>query len=478
MAFSPFTSSNGAGRVFRADLWHSGGVRALVLLAAVCSLPGCGDSDLFLGIPFVEGDEAAIIALEGEDGLAVFARSVGADDRIEHQLDLGADAGSATVLFYSAPLAALGVEAGRLQDDPAGMLLPDFDHAARALIDGAGVGDWTPIERLEPDLATFRVPAVTRCRNLVSRMAEDVDEEGWYGSALTRIDDGRALLLSAKSGGSERRLYEVSANGAVERLSLDLPDFRIDAVSTSRDGRLVLAGLTTAEVQIRIGRLETGFEVASRRPLRGIRDEPDKIAVASDDEPEGTVYALTRYSSVMRFEPGRAGEVLVEGGSYGNDGAIAPLDRRTLLFSPQSGASIMRYAGGVVEREPTEVDRRLDNLEEEVWTIYAGSTPALAATNRGTVLQRRAGAWAVVGSTALEVTARVLVPFGDGVLIGGGLGLVQQYEPGVGLCQELLLGRGYVVQGLVPLGDVILVAGYREVTDVRFIPFVAVVEIR
>lgn len=446
-------------------------------MAAVAALGGCGERNLFLGLPVGDGEQAAIIAVEDGDGLKAYASERGTGARIEQRLELGAAEASVTALLYSSPLAELGLESGPIVEEPSGRRLPSFDEGFRATISDGGAGDWVRIDTLDANLAALRIPDFSPCPSLVSRMAVDVEEEGWFGAELTRIDDGRALLLSARSSGLERRLYEVTANGGVTRVDVGLGGLRLEALATMHDDRLVLAGVTATHVQIWTGRLDSGFEMVAEQPLESAGGVPERIAIGRDDEPAGTIYALTRQSSVVRYEPGVPPEILVSPGRYGTDGALSPQGGGSVLFAPQDGSAVMRYAGGIVGREPTEIDQRLDDGSEEIWALHAGSSLALAGTSRGTVLRRGTDGWTVIGSTALEVTTRIMVPFGEGVLIGGGLGLVQQYEPEVGLCGEVLYGRGYVVTGIVPLGDVLIVAGYREITDVRFIPFVGLVDV-
>ena len=439
----------------------------LLLLA----LAACDGSSFSLGLPSIDTDRAAVIAFSGTS-IEAHAFEPGTGAKLETEIDLDAqgDEVTATVLFYSTALSSLGLTPGPIEEDPAGRPFPMFEEAFETKIDSGGAGDWSPIGELDPALAAFRIPSVSACKTFQPRTIDDVLALGDYGLSLVAVDDDRALFLTARNF-SERQFYLVSREGTVIPFALDTGDFRPDALTRTRDGRIAMAGRGLDGTELWLGDPTGGFAKVSE--LESAFSSVSQIVPGSSEEPAGTIYAITTGADVIRFDEGASAEQLENEVSSGST-SLAVLGPNDVLFT--TGNRILWHADGPAQEEPTAIDERLDMGDTRIWSIGARDGFAIAGTSTGEILERNDGRWSVVGTTILEVSARAILPFGDGLIAVGHYGLLQEYYPDSGLCPGLLLGRDYDIVGVVPAGDLLIAAGSRVLPDGERTPMIAIVE--
>ena len=448
--------------------------------AALLVLLGCEPSPIIVGVPFIEADRSALISVERGSELRVF--SVDASKRAERPLlDTieGFDGDppiNLSAIFYDRTLDAEGLPEGRLTVVSDGLAAPrGATRAAIARVGAEGDWAWEPVSEapLPSPIGDLRFAGEAPCTRfeLISEVILD-DSQG-APIALLSAQSESALLVVRQL--ERTRVMRVDDRGETSLLAE--VDLYARGAFTDESGRLWLLGgrLGQGAAVLRAAQPQGPFETVLEDPALSSFAWPREATWAPEDGAQGRFYAVGDDGALLAFSPGDsafAQLVPPPPGPFADfEPSILWLAPGELLYADPGGLAVRRFVAGRAQMEATPLDDGFRNeLDRVLVFAQIEGVGVFAGTRSGTVLKREQTGWSVfVEPVLINSAIRAIIPYGRGVLLGGGYGAVQQYQPGVELCPEnTFLGNDLqIIRAVRSQTDpsVVLLWGFRNLAD-------------
>jgi hypothetical protein len=452
-------------------------MRAAAAAVSLAGLWACAPGPVVLQVPFEAADRAAVVAVESEVVSEIHA--LDAEDR-ELQPVLRSINGwspgervAVSALFYPQPLAALDIPAGLLESVEGGAPLPAEARGRQAVLESSDRIHWAALERRPPLLDALRLPRSTPCRSLASDPARLflADDEVLVG--LVRDVAGRLWVVLQAGVDGHARFREVSTSGALGPAVEPGLGLRPQVAVNDRAGHVYLGGGQLGGAsKVLVGGPAEGFTLVAEAPARLSAQWPRHLAL---DE-GGAIYALSREGEVSRFEAGQVTPVATLTG-LGEGGALTWGDGG--LWAVQTnGRAVVRVVDGVVSPVATAVDQAVEEGRDRLSTVAV--IPGLGTflgTDGGVLLRLEGAAFAVAEpNTLIDSTIEAMIPYGDGMVVVGRYGIVDQLYDGEGYCAErrVFVGMNTTLRHVVETPDALVVAGVERQAEALpgFVAFV------
>jgi hypothetical protein len=431
------------------------------LCAAACIGACAKETLVVVQVPFEAEHQAAVVAVEYRGEVQLF--SVDASQRNEEPILRSIegwdeeDPISLSVSLYRESLAEMGVPGpGPLLSSSFGRSLRRGEVRERTL-DQSGYGDWAATDRWPPAFAGFRYG--DPCRSIDARWLESTPTEVVRFAGLVPRPDGSVLFVG-RTAFDRPRFYRLTGAGP-ERLPLEL-DLRTPYAFPGNDGRVWLMGGDFHPV-VYAGEPETGFSAVTETSTPAAGAWPHWSVMT----PEGVIFSLSPTGELYRIE-GARWEVVHRFTvvAFGNHAALSVIGEEDLFVIDPDGFALFRYTNGTVTTEPTEIDNDLSAASDRLLAVAAiPDVGMFAASDAGSVLERgEDGRWRVIQQPLIlgrEVWA--LEPIEGGVLVGGFYGVIDQFYPETGFCEErrFRYGNDLSLTLLETMEGGLAVAGFR-----------------
>lgn len=415
--------------------------RMLTIALGLCAA-ACGRELLYVPLPPLEGAQSMVLAIEGQETLAIDLLS----PKTALEWDRHQALPTLQVWVFREPLAALGLVAGPILSDDAGSALPPTGRAFRIDL-LATQQEWTAESTTAGSLSALRYKRASPCRPIrIDTVAFGDRSDAVYAAGA--FPSGR-LLVTATNGNN----WVVDERGATPIHLEGGAFFPVSAVTTLADGRIYLGA---DDGRLARGTI-TGTSIRLELLGRAVTS-PRAIAVTGQEE----LFVLSLDAGTFATELGR-----LAGGQYStvrsfpaspdvdNHGGVAPLGPSAVIAGRSTSPAAIIYDQGTVTEEVPAAGENIAALVPGL-----GGT-ILVGTTAGNVLERREGRWHRLFNAEGVISA--LFPFEDGVLFGTVFGGVGYYTPAHGVCrsaEQLLISQPlYISQGAT--GDW-LIAGYGQ----------------
>jgi hypothetical protein len=440
-------------------------LRCAPLLACACAcVLACEAQRLVVQIPFEPEHRSAVLAVElrGELGLySIDAEMRNAQPVLRSIEDWNEeDPIALQVVRYEQTLEEMRLPGpGTLTPASFGRTLAIADVLERT-VDAEGLGAWTKSERWPDAFRDFRYG--DPCRRVGASFREPLPSDVVRFAGLIPRSDGAAIFVGRSI--TDRPIFFRITTAGFERLSFVF-DRRAPYAFLGNDGRIYLMG-GDAHPVIHAGDVESGFAVVS-----------ETTAI----EGSWPHWSLMTESGVI-FGMGPAGELYrIEGNEWRvahrfplvelNDSAsLTAAGPEELYVVDPDGYGLHHYVNGVVTTEPTEIDGDLAARVDRLTVVkHLPGVGTFAGSDEGTVLRRDPdGRWRVI-QTALIIGREVwtLEAIDRGLLVGGFYGILDQFYPETGFCEDARFryGNDLALQLLAPIDGGVAVVGFRLVSD-------------
>ncbi len=432
----------------------------LVLLAA------CRGEDVLVQIPFEAEHRSAVVAIDHRGDVKLY--SIDAARRNEQpvlQSIEGWDDQDPIVLDvsrYTETLDELGLAGpGQLFSATFGRKLPQREILERTL-DQSGVGDWKESDRWPDVFADFRFGDPCRAVSAGWRMPLPADVVRIAG--LVPRPDGTAMFVGRNV--LERPIFFRMTTAGFERLEYAF-DHRGAFAFPGIDGNIYLMGGDLNPV-IYAGDPENGFRTVTETSSTALGGSWPHWSVMTES---GVIFSVGPFGELYRIEGDDWSIVhrfpLVV---YNDSATLTAAGPEELYVIDPDGYAIHHYVDGVVTTEQTEIDGDLVNHTDQLLVVK--SIPGIgvfAASNEGTILQRGADArWRII-QTAIIIGREIwaIEPFHEGILVGGFYGVLDQFYPDTGFCEETRFryGNTLALELLAPIDGGIAVGGFELVSE-------------
>jgi hypothetical protein len=438
--------------------------RKAALLFPWLLLHGCQSETLVVSIPFEPEHKSAVVAVELRDSVDLYsvdAATRNAQPVLRSIEDWNEeDPIALQVVRYEQSLEELRLPGpGSLISASFGRTL-SVEEVLERKVDGSGLGSWSATMRWPDAFRDFRYG--DPCRRVGAAWREPLPSDVVRFAGLIPRPDRTAIFVGRSI--TDRPIFFRITTAGAERLSLNF-DRRAAYAFLGNDQRIYLMGGDTHPV-IHAGDPETGFTV-----------------VTETTTPEGSWphWSVMTESGVI-FGIGPAGELYrIDGDDWRiahrfpvvefNDSAyVTAAGPEELYLIDPDGYGLHHYLDGAVTTEATEIDAELSARVDRLTVVkHLPEVGTFAGTDEGSVLQRGAdGRWRVI-QTALIIGREVwtLEAIDRGLLVGGFYGILDQFYPETGFCEEARFryGNDLALQFLAPVDGGLAVVGFRLVSD-------------
>lgn len=426
-------------------------------------------------IPFEAADQSAVIAVVHPGGTDVWAVDEGTRQMQPILQSVAGWDGEARfdihAAFYDQPLDALGLVAGRIESvGEAGRPLPLGQRTVSTSLDGSNPVRWSPATSRPVALDRVRIPGEdTPCQRYTAATNWLRYDDEVRVKALLRGPDGEPWIVRTELPDEQVVLERIGADGqVVETFFPDLgSDLRIRTAAAGPGGEVWLAGGRFGDgLSIQVGPPNGPFRevVHGETPLSS--HWPRELAIPMAGEPAETIYYLSAQGELQRyadgetetlatFDPPDTGET--------SRGRLVWASPGVLYASPPRGDGIYRVEDGEVVREVTALDQAFaqDSDLVEVLSVVPGKG-VWAGLDGGFLLQRTdAARWEVREENQLvQSSIEVIQGYGEGLLVAGRYGIVDQWYRDIGYCvSERTFVGGATIEFALQQPEGILVAG-------------------
>lgn len=483
---------------------------APLLGLALVAGAGCKPPPFVVHVPFPEGFQSAVVAIEGDQIFDLYAIDAAARGDVPLVRQVGGFDGrvpvDVTVLYYPETLAQLFLTPGHLKllsDPGTGRPVPQPAAVQHARVTTSGVGSFAPAAALDPAINAARIPSP--CRSFSHAPTNPV-----RGTVIGSVPLSPSSALVVTATASTPSYFVVELSGPHE-VSDPIPGFMPHRLVRARDGTLFLSGhdVSTSAQALWQGTLAAGFTRVLEPLGQGApscsggslgADGRCILALSASNstaEPAGTLYAVDRADRVYRFSDGAwtvTGtlpapgpprdyehsptayvEPRIAAGAPGELFVVQLRDLRAILPAIvsdtvlQGGSQLLRFSGGQVSVEREWLTYDIGHMPTpDSFTAIAvlPGVGVLAGTFLQALYQRDAStaSWTELKPYQALLAGQIhsMVPYGGGLALVGDSGYLGQYYPNVGVCKPdqipfrmvetvVALEGGLVLGGMTPL---------------------------
>lgn len=395
----------------------------------------CTSREVVPVVPPPLGDaRTLIVASLVDDTPRVTAIDVARPQPVEIPYD--ADDAVVWALLYDRSIDELALTRGALPIVAKGVTLPEPDRVFETRFLEEVQSEWatrddvpTEVRRLQFDFD----PLVDPCRAAPSfdPVSFPLDT---FGSGRSGVSDGAGAFTFTEDG----LFHRVTASGAEPvALSTSTPS---GAIVRASNGDLYLGGDGGSFVS---GDLERGFAPLPSAPSGG---EVRWLSASIDPAMPFEIFALGADGAIARFD---GDWTTIDRGPPITSGGVAYVEPGHAVFARSSSEDLLVYEGSATRTESPDAGAM------GLFAVAYVAGARFVGTAGGNVHAEVDGRWARLGGFDFA-SVLTIIPFEDGVMVGGEDGFLAYWTRSTGLC-TLQLGSANVV-AMIPVGrDLVLV---------------------
>jgi hypothetical protein len=436
----------------------------LRLLAALIASMGCGAKTVVVQVPFEERHLSAVVSVEHRGDVNLYAVDTASRNMqpilrsIEDWND--EDPIGLRMVRYEQTLEEIGLPGpGKLTPATFGRSL-SIGEVLERTVDENGLGEWTASSNWPDVFRDFRFG--DPCRPIQAAFRDPTPSDVVRFAGVIPRPDGTAIFV-ARTAFERPIFFRVTTAGA-ERLDVTF-DHRVSFAFLGNDQRIYLMG-GDANPMIYAGDPDSGFGTFTETPAPqgswphwSVMTESGVIFAAG---PSGEIYRIqgSEWALAHRFAVQE----------FNQSVSLTAVGPEELYVVDPDGYSLNHYFDGEVTAEQTEIDAELAAHTDRLTVVkHVAGVGTFAGTNEGIVLRRDPdGRWRLIqNSLVLGREIWAIEKFDGGVLIGGFYGILDQFYPDTGFCEDTRFrgGNDLSLQQLALIDGGIAMTGYRLVSE-------------